>query len=80
MPQVAQEATFEGRRENLNQPNKLSRSYAMLLDALNRHCGKGMQKIRASLCARIALLVPTSAGMGRLRLRHRACPRLPVGH
>src|SRR5437764_647378 len=30
------EQTFEGRRENLSQANKLSRTYALLLDALNR--------------------------------------------
>ena len=28
--------TFEGKQENLNQANKLSRSYTVLLDALNR--------------------------------------------
>jgi hypothetical protein len=39
------EQTFEGRRENLNQANKLSRTYAVLLDALNRHRGKGQQKV-----------------------------------
>jgi hypothetical protein len=39
------EQTFEGRRENLNQANKLSRTYALLLDALNRHRGKGQQKV-----------------------------------
>ena len=39
------EQTFEGRRENLSQANKLSRTYAVLLDALNRHRGKGTQKI-----------------------------------
>jgi hypothetical protein len=32
-------------REHLNQAGKLSRTFAMLIDALNRHCGKGMQKI-----------------------------------
>jgi hypothetical protein len=37
--------TFEGRRENLTQANKLSRTYATLLDALNRHRGKGQQKV-----------------------------------
>lgn len=37
--------TFEGWRENLSQANKLSRPYAMLLDALNRHRGKGQQKV-----------------------------------
>ena len=39
------EQTFEGRRENLGQANKLSRTYAVLLDALNRHRGKGQQKV-----------------------------------
>ena len=39
------EQTFEGHRENLNQANKLSRTYATLLDALNRHRGKGQQKV-----------------------------------
>jgi hypothetical protein len=31
--------------EYLEQANKLSRTFAMLLDALNRHCGKGQQRI-----------------------------------
>jgi len=39
------EQMFEGRRENLNQANKLSRTYATLLEALNRHRGKGQQKV-----------------------------------
>ena len=39
------EQTFEGRHENLNQANKLSRTFAALLDALNRHRGKGQQKV-----------------------------------
>jgi hypothetical protein len=39
------EQTFEGYRENLSQANKLSRTYAVLLDALNRHRGKGQQKV-----------------------------------
>jgi len=39
------EQTFEGRRENLNQANKLSRTHATLLEALNRHRGKGQQKV-----------------------------------
>jgi hypothetical protein len=37
--------SFEGRRENLTQANKLSRTYAVLLEALNRHRGKGQQKV-----------------------------------
>lgn len=39
------EQTFEGRRENLNQANKLSRTHATLLEAMNRHRGKGQQKV-----------------------------------
>jgi len=39
------EQTFEGRQENLNQANKLSRTYATLVDNLNRHRGKGQQKV-----------------------------------
>jgi hypothetical protein len=39
------EQTFEGRNENLNQANKLSRTYTMLLDSLNRHRGKVQQKV-----------------------------------
>ena len=39
------EQSFEGRRENLNQANKLSRTYATLLESLNRHRGKGAQKV-----------------------------------
>ncbi len=36
---------FDWWRESLSQANKLSRTYAMLLDALNRHRGKGQQKV-----------------------------------
>jgi hypothetical protein len=39
------EQTFEGRRESLNQANKLVRSYATLVEALNRHRGKGQQRV-----------------------------------
>ena len=39
------EQTFEGRRESLNQANKLSRTFATLLEALNRNRGKGQQKV-----------------------------------
>jgi hypothetical protein len=39
------EQTFEGRHENLNQANKLSRTHTTLLEALNRHRGKGQQKV-----------------------------------
>jgi hypothetical protein len=46
------EQTFEARRENLSQANKLSRTYAALLDALNRHRGKGQQKVTVEHVAR----------------------------
>jgi hypothetical protein len=39
------EQTAEGRRENLSQANKLSRTYTILLEALNRNRGKGHQKV-----------------------------------
>ena len=39
------EQTFEGRQDSLNQASKLSRTYATLLEALNRHRGKGAQKV-----------------------------------
>ena len=39
------EQSFEGRREALAQAGKLSRTYATLLEALDRHRGKGQQKI-----------------------------------
>ena len=42
---MLREQTFEGRRENLSQANKLSRTYTTLLEALNRHRGKGQQKV-----------------------------------
>src|ERR1700730_16765654 len=38
------EQTLEGRRDNLSQANKLSRTYAVLLDALHRYRGKGGQQ------------------------------------
>jgi hypothetical protein len=39
------EQSFEGRRDNLSQAGKLSRTYATLLESLNRHRGKGTQKV-----------------------------------
>ena len=37
--------TFQGRQEALNQASKLSRTFSALLEALNRHRGKGQQKV-----------------------------------
>ena len=39
------EQTFPGWRESLNQANKLSRTYAALIEALDRHRSKGQQRI-----------------------------------
>jgi hypothetical protein len=39
------EQTFPGWRESLNQANKLSRTFAALIEALDRHRGKGRQRI-----------------------------------
>jgi hypothetical protein len=38
--------TVEGRQMNLGAASKLSRTYAALLEALNRHRGKGQQVVR----------------------------------
>jgi hypothetical protein len=38
------EQTHEGRRENLTQANKLSRTYTLLLEALDRHRGKSREQ------------------------------------
>jgi hypothetical protein len=46
------EQTFEGWRQNLAQANKLSHTYAALLEALNRHRGKGQPKGRGRACHR----------------------------
>jgi hypothetical protein len=42
---MLREQTSEGRGENFSQANRLSRTYATLLEALNRHRGKGQQKV-----------------------------------
>jgi hypothetical protein len=39
------EQTHEGRKHALDYANKLSRTYTTLLEALNRHRGKGQQKV-----------------------------------
>lgn len=37
--------SFEGRNQSLNYANKLSRTWATLIGALNKHRGKGQQKV-----------------------------------
>jgi hypothetical protein len=41
---MMEQQTTEGRNANLAQANKLSRTYATLVEALNRHRGKGGQQ------------------------------------
>jgi hypothetical protein len=40
------EQTAQGRQDNLNAANKLSRTYTTLLEALNKHRGNGQQTVR----------------------------------
>ena len=42
---AAQTSSLEMRQENLNAANKLTRSYTAQMEALNRHRGKGQQKV-----------------------------------
>jgi hypothetical protein len=42
---MLREQTFEGRQQSLSQGSKLSRTSAALIEALNRHRGKGQQKV-----------------------------------
>ena len=44
--------TFDGRNLNLSQANQLSRTYASLLEALNRHRGKETAEDDCRACAR----------------------------
>jgi hypothetical protein len=52
------EQTFEGRRENLNQANKLSRSYAVLVEALNSPRARAGRKSRLSTSTSIPAVGP----------------------
>lgn len=68
------EQTFEGWRENLSQANKLSRTFATLLEALNHHRGKGQQKVTVEHVhihsggqAVVGMVEPTGGG-GRAKL------------
>jgi len=42
---MLEQQTFEGRRDCLNQAAKLTRAYAELLGALDKHRGKGQQRV-----------------------------------
>jgi hypothetical protein len=74
------EQTFEGRRENLSQANQLSRTYAVLLDALNRHRGKGQQKVTGGMrCGTLFYRRGIQTGLNFLdRIRFRNVIRVEV--
>lgn len=42
---MIKDQTFDGRNQNLGFANKCTRSFAILMDALNKHRGKGQQKV-----------------------------------
>jgi hypothetical protein len=59
------------RRDNLSQANKLSRTYATLLEALSRYRGKGQQKVTVEHVhvhsggqAVVGVIEPTGGGEG----------------
>jgi hypothetical protein len=72
---MIRDQTFEGRREALSQANKLSRTYAVLLDALNHHRGKGHQKVTVehvhvhSGGQAVVGTIETPGGWGSLEIR-----------
>ena len=68
------EQSFEGRSEALSQANKLSRTFAVLLDALNRNRGKGQQKVTVEHVhvhqggqAIVGAVIPQARGNGKSR-------------
>jgi hypothetical protein len=81
------EQTFEGRRENLAQANKLSRTYATLLEALNRHRGKGQQKVTVEHVhvhsggqAVVGVVEPRGEGIARNQRINPMQGKLPMHH
>ena len=79
------EQTFEGWRENLAQANKLSRTFATLLEALNRHRGKGQQKVTVEHVhihsggqAVVGVVEPRGGGIARNRRNNPMQSRLPM--
>jgi hypothetical protein len=73
------EQTLEGRRENLNQANKLARTYATLIEALNRHRGKGQQKVTVEHVQTAAPVDSAQVGLNLRRSSGQAWPAPRVG-
>lgn len=78
--------TLEGRRENLSQANKLSRTFATLVGTLNHYQGKGQQKVTVehamfTVVARpLSAVLNTPAGGGQVNRRNNPThkPKLPM--
>src|SRR3954465_686898 len=68
------EQTFEARRENLSQANKLSRTYAALLDALNRHRGGNKNAFRHGRYT--AEAITWRRGLAELETQHQHNPAI----
>jgi hypothetical protein len=78
------EQSFEGRREALAQANKLSRTYATLLEALNRHRSIGQQKVTVEHVhvheGGQAIVGAVEAGGGVARDNRRQAHAKPISH
>jgi hypothetical protein len=78
---MIREQSFEGRRENLGQANKLSRTCTLLLDALNRYRGKGQQKVTVEHVhvneGGQAIVGPVDTGGGGNTAKSKEQPRAP---
>src|SRR5260221_10847271 len=64
----------EGHRGNRDQANKLSRTHAALLDALDRHRGKGQQKVTVAGPSPVGIATIKSDSCQRLTVRIRRRP------
>jgi hypothetical protein len=81
------EQTFEGRRENLAQANRLSPTFATLLEALNLHRGKGQQKatvehvhVHSGGQAVVGVVEPPGVGIARNWRINAMQSQLPMHH
>jgi hypothetical protein len=72
------EQTFEGRRENLSQANKLSRTYAALLDALNHHRGITVEHVHVHSGGQAVVGMVETPGEGLSRNQRNKPMQLPM--
>ena len=77
--------TVEGRQMNLSAASKLSRTYAALLEALNRHRGKGQQvvrveHVRVQAGGQAIVGAVTQGGGGQFKSEDRAHAQAAIAH